>query len=223
MSASYHLIVQALVFVAVLTFVFGSFVALRSRAAYRGSIQNRLHSPEKESIDTRDELIRIRRSRSLNSEGDYLFPLYRLNKLLLQSGASFGVPGLVVIALGGGAAAFFASSIAGVNTVISALAGVLIGLTLPIFVLRGMRDRRQSKFEAQLPDAIEVLVRSLRAGHSLAGAVAAVGKHMPDPIGAEFRLTAAEVTYGLDLETAMANLHSRFPCKQERVAISPKC
>ena len=63
-----------------------------------------------------------------------------------------------------------------------------------------MRDRRLDKFEEQLPDAIDVIVRSLRAGHALPVAVASAGKHLPDPIGGEFGLTAAEVTYGLDLE-----------------------
>src|SRR5262249_28587537 len=70
-------------------------------------------------------------------------------------------------------------------------------------------DRRQMKFEEQLPDAIDVLVRSLKAGHALPAAIAAAGKHMPDPIGGELSLTAAEVSYGLDLETAMINLRSR--------------
>ena len=80
---------------------------------------------------------------------------------------------------------------------------------MPFTVLRAMRDGRQRKFEEQLPEAIDTLVRGLKAGHAVSVAVSSVGKNLPDPIGAEFRLTAAEMTYGLDLETAMANLHTR--------------
>ena len=72
-----------------------------------------------------------------------------------------------------------------------------------------MRDGRQRRFEEQLPEAIDTLVRSLKAGHAISVAISRVCQHMPDPIGSEFRIAAAEMAYGLDLETAMANLHLR--------------
>ncbi|RMF11182.1 MAG: type II secretion system protein F, partial [Alphaproteobacteria bacterium] len=58
-------------------------------------------------------------------------------------------------------------------------------------------------------DAVDVMVRSLRAGHPLPIAIAMVGREMPDPIGTEFGMTADELTYGLDLETAMGNMAAR--------------
>ena len=67
----------------------------------------------------------------------------------------------------------------------------------------------ESKFEEQLPDSVDVMVRSLRAGHPLPVAIAMVSREMPDPIGSEFGLTADEMTYGLDLETAMNNMSQR--------------
>jgi tight adherence protein B len=72
-----------------------------------------------------------------------------------------------------------------------------------------VRSSRQKKFGAQFPDAIDVIVRSLRAGHPVPIAVNMVAREMPDPIGSEFGLVADEVTYGADLETAMRNLYSR--------------
>ena len=81
---------------------------------------------------------------------------------------------------------------------------------LPLFVLRLMRARRQKKFAAQFPDALDIIVRSLRAGHPVPIAVNMVGREMGDPIGSEFGIVTDEVTYGADLETAMRNLYCRI-------------
>src|SRR5262249_57010211 len=69
--------------------------------------------------------------------------------------------------------------------------------------------RRQNKPQARLPGAADILFRSLRAGHPVASAVRLVARDLPDPIGTEFGIVADEMTYGLDLETAMDNLGSR--------------
>ncbi len=72
-----------------------------------------------------------------------------------------------------------------------------------------LRTSRQRKFEEQLPEAIDILVRGLRAGHAIPFAISTVGRQMSQPIGGEFGITGGELTYGLDLETAMINLRSR--------------
>jgi len=82
-------------------------------------------------------------------------------------------------------------------------------VALPPLVLRILRSRRQKKFGAQFPDAIDMIVRSLRAGHPVPIAITMVGKEMPDPIGSEFGIVSDEMTYGSDLETAMRNLYFR--------------
>ena len=69
--------------------------------------------------------------------------------------------------------------------------------------------RRQKKFGAQFPDAIDIIVRSLRAGHPVPIAIDMVAREMTDPIGTEFGIVADEITYGADLETAMRNLYFR--------------
>ena len=82
-------------------------------------------------------------------------------------------------------------------------------LLLPFCALLFMRKRRHGKFAAQFPDAMDIIVRSLRAGHPVPVAVALVAQEMPDPIGTEFGIAADEVTYGADVETAMRNLYFR--------------
>jgi tight adherence protein B len=73
-----------------------------------------------------------------------------------------------------------------------------------------LRGRRQKKFGAQFPDAIDIIVRSLRAGHPVPIAINMVAREMGDPIGSEFGIVADEITYGADLETAMRNLYYRI-------------
>jgi tight adherence protein B len=81
---------------------------------------------------------------------------------------------------------------------------------LPYLVLRLLRSRRQKRFGAQFPDALDMIVRSLRAGHPVPIAINMVAREMADPIGSEFGMVSDEITYGADLETAMRNLYARI-------------
>ena len=92
---------------------------------------------------------------------------------------------------------------------IALLATAIVGVLIPVFVLVIKRSRRTKRLEGQLPEAIDVMVRSLRAGHPLPVAIAMVAREMPDPIGSEFGMASDEMTYGMDLETAMSNMRIR--------------
>jgi tight adherence protein B len=92
----------------------------------------------------------------------------------------------------------------------AAIAAASCATALPFLTLRFLRGRRQKKFGAQFPDALDIIVRSLRAGHPVPVAVNMVGREMGDPIGSEFGIVSDEVTYGADLETAMRNLYCRI-------------
>ena len=81
---------------------------------------------------------------------------------------------------------------------------------LPLLILKIMRSRRQKAFGAQFPDALDIIVRSLRSGHPVPVAISMVAREMPDPIGSEFGIVADEITYGADLETGMRNLYFRI-------------
>lgn len=87
-------------------------------------------------------------------------------------------------------------------------AGVAVGP--PLFYIRWRRRRRISMFGEQLPAAIDLLVRSLKIGHPLSAALGIVAQEMPDPIGTEFGIAIDEITYGLDLQDAVANMNERI-------------
>jgi len=180
-----------------------------SAASYRSKINRRLML-SKEAISRENVLIELRRERGLTAGGDYRLGLVALNRLILQSGLTLGFARLILI-FGIVAVVVFAALMVFRGSLIEAAFGALFSLTaLPYFVLRVLRSRRQKKFAAQFPDALDIIVRSLRAGHPVPIAIAMVGREMTDPIGSEFGIVSDEVTYGADLETAMRNLYSRI-------------
>jgi tight adherence protein B len=90
--------------------------------------------------------------------------------------------------------------------------GLLGSVVLPIMFLKVMAGRREAKLVQQLPNALEVVVRSLEAGHPVPTAIALVGREMPDPIGSEFGMAADEIAYGATLEQAVGRIADR--CRQ---------
>jgi tight adherence protein B len=189
-------------------FADGFYLLFYRKASYRKNINRRVKVADKKT-DRESVLVQLRRERGLTSGGDYRLPLVNLNQLLLQSGLSIGFSRLILFIVTGMIAAFAGTYAFDGNLLDSALAALFCGTVLPWFVLRILRKRRQKKFSAQFPDAIEIIVRSLRAGHPVPVAIAMVAREMSDPIGSEFGIVTDEITYGADLETAMRNLYFR--------------
>jgi len=179
-----------------------------STASYRSNVNRRLklssNQPDREAI-----LIQLRRERGLTKEGFFRFGISWFNRLMLESGMTRGGLMLALVALVAGGGAFF--GIMQVRGEISeaAPAALTAAIALPFSMLLFMRNRRHNKFAAQFPDAMDIIVRSLRAGHPVPVAVGLVAQELPDPIGTEFGIAADEITYGADVETAMRNLYFR--------------
>lgn len=87
--------------------------------------------------------------------------------------------------------------------------GALVGAVLPFFLLRNMRNRRQRKFEEQLPDAIDMIVNAMRAGFSFQAALKFVGEEIPSPLGEEFTRVYDEQRLGADVRGAMLAMQER--------------
>jgi tight adherence protein B len=180
-----------------------------STASYRSSINRRLQL-SKETTNRESVLIELRRERGLTAGGNYRLGLVALNRLILQSGLTIGFTRLGVFVAIGSVLAFVLTLVFRHSIVEAAIAALFCGTVLPLMVLRWLRSRRQRKFAAQFPDALDIITRSLRAGHPVPVAVNMVGREMGDPIGSEFGIVTDEITYGADLETAMRNLYARI-------------
>jgi tight adherence protein B len=85
-----------------------------------------------------------------------------------------------------------------------------------VYVLH-RRTQRFNQFEQGLPDALDLMVSALRAGHSLVAALRLAAQESADPIGSEFRLCFDEQNYGLELRTALENLIIRVPLQDLRI------
>jgi tight adherence protein B len=90
------------------------------------------------------------------------------------------------------------------------LAGGGLGVLIPYKALVRKRKRRLQKFEKQLPEALDLLARGLRAGHTFPAGMQQVGQEMPDPLGTEFFKTFSEFSHGLDLNSALLGLCERI-------------
>jgi tight adherence protein B len=180
-----------------------------SASSYRSRINRRLMLSQ-DRTDRESVLTELRRERGLTSGGDYGLSLVALNRLVLQSGLTLGFARLILIVAVASVLAFALTMMFRHDVLEAALAALLCATALPYFFLRLLRSRRQKKFGAQFPDALDIIVRSLRAGHPVPIAIAMVGREMTDPIGSEFGIVSDEITYGADLETGMRNLYCRL-------------
>ena len=90
------------------------------------------------------------------------------------------------------------------------LAAAFILGAIPILYIYIMKSKRLAKFEEQLPEALDMMARSLRAGHAFTGALQMVGQEFDEPLGPEFTKTLNEINYGLGLEVALRNLIGRI-------------
>ncbi|QBQ98309.1 type II secretion system F family protein [Paraburkholderia pallida] len=129
---------------------------------------------------------------------------------LQQSGVGWSVGRLVGTCIALPPAVFALLSILRVSMGVSALAAISVAV-LPLVWVQGRRARRLRQFERQLPDACDMLARSLRAGHAFAAAIQMVGLEFAEPMGGEFRYTFDEINYGVSLNDALTNLARRMP------------
>lgn len=134
---------------------------------------------------------------------------FNLTKMFQQADANIKPSALFGISLGlavlGGGLSFWA-----VNMYVAPV-GALMFFSLPWLWLWNKRAQRLKKFAAQLPDAMELVARALRAGHSLAAGMHVVAEEMPAPVSKEFGQVYEEQNLGIPLEEAMKSMCDRVP------------
>jgi tight adherence protein B len=201
--------VYLLVAVSVGFLVEGLYLLVFSGASYRQNVNRRLKllrsEPNRENI-----LLQLRKERGLTDAGNYRIGIEALNKLILQSGLTLGLRKLLVFLTVAIVVSFALAFLVRRDLIEASLIALFCGSALPYLVLRFMRARRQKAFGAQFADGLDMIVRSLRAGHPVPIAIAMVAREMRDPIGSEFGTVVDEITYGADLESALRSLYCRI-------------
>lgn len=143
----------------------------------------------------------------------------RLRALLYQANLKWTVGGLLLMSLASGVVIGYA-----VYWRTGALELALLlfaaGTGLPFFYVLWQRARRFALFEQHLPNALDLIVGALRAGHSLISAIGIVGREAADPIDKEFRICFDEQNFGVDFRSAMMNLAQRVPIQDVRIVVT---
>jgi len=103
---------------------------------------------------------------------------------------------------------------------VNALVPAILFGSLPYLYLRFKRNQRMAEIESQLPEALDFLARSMRAGHAFSVSLELLGTESPDPLGQEFRVLFNEQNLGAPLQSAMANLIERVPLLDMRLFVS---
>jgi tight adherence protein B len=208
-----RLVFMLLVFATVFSFGQAAWGLVGVRQAKR-AVNRRLATQER--IGSLGELVlELRKQRGITENGGSIFSWSWLADLVMRSGVTVDprrwalvIGGLV---LGGGVAGLWFS-----HNVFVAVGGALVlGLGGPFAYLKFMAGSRTKKLSLQLPNALEVMVRSLEAGHPIPTAISLVGRELPDPIGSEFGMAADEIAFGATLEQAVARIADR--CRHQDV------
>lgn len=215
-------VIYALIFVGVLIMVQGIYLILFGRTLKREKKVNRRLALLQEGRDT-EEVLSILRAEREGAQKATRLPVIgalleqaRLANITFTPVTMVGtLAGLIVFSFL--ALTFFTSAELPIRIVVACLNGYG-GLFL---WLRNKAKTRIKLFEEQLPDALDLMVRSLRVGHPMNAAIAIVAREMPDPLGTEYGLIADEATYGMNVAEAMQRLADRVPVPDLRfVAIS---
>jgi tight adherence protein B len=196
-----------LVFAAVFAAAQGLFGLLRS-ARVKRMVNQRLKVAERVG-GIQELVVELRKQRGLTASGELKSGLGWLAALIVASGVPYDprrwlmTAGLA--ALGGGAALLMLTK----SLILAPLGVILGGIGGPIAFLKFKAAARSKALSEQLPQALDIVVRSLEAGHPVPTAVALVGREMADPIGSEFGMAADEIAYGATLEQAVERMANR--------------
>jgi tight adherence protein B len=141
--------------------------------------------------------------------------IHAFDRLLEQSGLPWSVAQLLGLTLALGAIGAILGSLPGWPPQL-VLVAALLAAALPLLYVIGCKRRRLTHIDNQLPDALDLMGRALRAGHALPGALQMVADELAEPIAGEFRIVFDEVNYGIAMKDALTNLATRVPIKDLR-------
>lgn len=194
------------------TWMIYAFVFASAFLAVQGLISLVANRRAQNRVEKRYGTIAPRRDPTLVVEGlrkkeaDLRGPFGGLARLLARAGSRLSPRGAILWMLVLAAPVYLVLPL---PALLAAPAAAAIGAGLVLLRLRMMQARRMKQFGAQLPDLVDVMVRSLRAGHPLPVAVGLVAREMPAPAGPEFALVADEIAYGRSLPDALDGLYER--------------
>lgn len=218
------LIIVAAAFVIILVVIELCFYAYRNeRYSDKAKIRKRLKGFDQTGIRETESFEVLKRhiysdvpflNRILHS----LPNLEKLERLRLQANASYPLGFFILLSLVL-AFSFFALGLFFSTGILNASILAAVGLCIPYVYLRTKRQKRMEKFERQLPEALDLIARSLRAGHAFTSGMKIAALEFDDPMGPELEETIDEINYGLSVQDALQSLSFRIDCPDLRFFI----
>jgi tight adherence protein B len=216
-------LIVILVFVGVFSLVALPLIASGSGAAQQAK---QIHATLEtalatENLEIQDQILNFRKSERfsaipwLNRKLLHYELAPRLHNLLHQADLNWTAGGLLT----GSALCFVIPAYIltlRFDSILIPLAGGAVLSTAPFIWLFQKRSMRLGKFQEGLPEALDLMVSALRAGHSLVAAMGMVARECADPVGCEFKTCFEEQNYGLEMKAALDNLTMRVPLQPLR-------
>lgn len=210
MTGAFAYTIYALIFIAVVLAVEGAWLFARSISPHSREINRRLALiAQRQDPKAALQLVRERQGGAISQAIVAKAPW--VAQLIWMARANVSPAALLGVALGLSVAFVSLASFTGAPPALSLIFGFGAGAGIPFILLGVMADQRRRAFLDQFPNAVDLVARSLQAGHPIPVALGIVAEQSPDPIGTEFGIAIDEMSFGLDRDEALANMVQRFP------------
>lgn len=199
------------IFVGVIMLVNGIYLAVFGKSISLNARVNRRLTMLEKGTSREDVLDKLRKEMNQHKSGISM-PFYTLIADRAQkANIAFTPQQLMLVMLGAGVVAFFLLTfLTTASLPIRALCSVAMGVGGVFFWVNSTAKKRISLLEEQLPEAVELMVRSLRVGHPFVSAINTVSREMSDPIASELGIIADEAAYGRDISESIRAMAERL-------------
>lgn len=204
-------LIYVLIFVAVLALVQGAYLVIFGKSiSMNGKVNRRLEMLDKGA--NREQVLDQLRKEMTQHMRSQSIPVYSLlaNKAQKANIAFSPVQIIILMALVSCAAFLMLTLFTAVAPPARALISAVMGVGSVYIWISSKADKRMGLISEQLPDAVELMVRSLRVGHPFSNAITIVAREVPDPLGTEMGVVADEVAYGRDLGETLKAMAERL-------------
>lgn len=217
MQLNPEIIIYAVIFAAVIAVVEGVYLTVFGKSiSLNNSVNRRLDMLEKGSA--RDEVLEQLRKEMTQHMNSRSIPIYSILADKAQKAAiAFSPRQIIMLMAAVGLFAFFGLSVGTSSSLpLRALVSAAMGIGGVYMWINGKAKKRMKLIEEQLPDAVELMVRSLRVGHPFSSTIAIVSKEVADPLASELGLIADEAAYGRDIGEALNDFAERLDMQDLR-------
>ena len=210
-------VIYIIIFIAVLALVQGAYLVIFGKSiSMDGKVNRRIDMLDKGG--NREQVLDQLRKEMTQHMKSQSIPIYSLlaNKAQKANIAFSPAQLIIVMAVVSVAAFIMLTVMTEVGLAVQVLVSILMGVGGVYTWVSSKANKRMNLIGEQLPDAVELMVRSLRVGHPFSSAVAIVAREVPDPLGTEMGMISDETAYGRDMGETLKSMAERLEVQDLR-------